>query len=97
MSHTTGLRLVGHDQGPTFTTDEERIEAARGAYTVAREAQRTLVAHLPLTTMLHRPGVADRTRLRGELYEARQQALRAQAVVDALTAALDAIDPGGRR
>lgn len=68
------------------------LDAAHAAYTKARAAQRKLVANLDLAELLYRPGKVSYARLRGELHAAREQAERAQAVVDALLEAVEALE-----
>lgn len=67
-------------------------DAAKAAFAEARRAQARLVSRLALTERLQDPGLVSYYKLRGMRTQAQEQADRAQAVVDALTRALEALE-----
>lgn len=90
------IRLVPDKTPPPLAIGDAR-EAASHAYTKARAAQRKLVSNLILTDMMYRPGLVSYGRLRGERHTAREQLARAQAVVDALEAAIESMDAAAQK
>jgi hypothetical protein len=85
------IHLVPQEPPKALGVDEAK-SAANNAYAKARAAQRALVARLDLTELLYRPGMVSYARLKGERYAAREQLARAQAVVDALEEAIEALE-----
>ena len=88
------IRLVPTETPEALDIDTA-TDAAKSAYGRARAAQRKLVGNLELAELLHRPGKVSYARLRGELHAAKEQAERAQAVVVALTEAVESLEATG--
>lgn len=90
------IRLLPDPASPALGIEEAK-ESASSVYAKARAAQRKLVSDLSLIDLLYRPGGVSIGRLRGELREARNQAERAQAVVDALAECVELIETTAAR
>lgn len=84
------MRLVP-DVPRALAVDDAR-EEAKAAFYKAKRAQMALVSHLQLTERLYDPGVVSYYKLKGMQAQAEQQVDRARKVVDALIAAIDAME-----
>lgn len=86
------IRLVPRDAPEPLSVDDAR-EGAKGAFRAAQVAQMDLVSHLDLSRRLvFPPASVSYYVLKGMRNQAREQVERAQAVVDALERAIEALE-----
>lgn len=91
MTDNHFIRLVP-DKRPDPLTDVEAIEAAKKAWTEAKDVQFEFVGHLLLTHMLARHSNVNHTYLRGCRTEALKQVEKSQAVLAAIETCIEAIE-----
>ena len=71
---------------------DEALTEANAAFQRARKAQARLVSRLDLSERLADPGQVNHAKLRGMRRQAEEQVERAQAVVQGLIEAMDALE-----